>query len=204
MPKVVLLNSGGLDSAMVAKYLYSKGYEVHSLFIDSNQINREATLKASQTTADRYCVSHKIISIDFGQCSNIYEENGVYKMYDELTELEKNDNSIRLYGCPALGLTFTSIATAYAKMIHAQEVFAGFKGHYNYNMQERFNDLSDSNSTAFYRVYLKAPLSNCMSYVDSMTLLGMTIEDLKYSHSCTYNEPCGKCPDCLHRAELGV
>jgi 7-cyano-7-deazaguanine synthase in queuosine biosynthesis len=204
MSKIVLLNSGGLDSAMIAKYLQSQEHEVHSLFIDSKQINREATMLAAQETADRYCNSHKILEFDLGMHSNIYDRTESIAMYDNLTEEERRQRSDRVGACPALGLLFTSMGTAYAISIMADVTIGGFKGNFNTNMTQRFNDLVNSNTVVFYKGYLKAPLTELTDYTSVSDFLGVDFSDLSYTHSCLYNEPCGVCTKCLERSSLGV
>jgi 7-cyano-7-deazaguanine synthase in queuosine biosynthesis len=58
MSRVVLLNSGGIDSRVAAAMLVVSGMEVHSLTIDWNPGARERVLRAARLTADSYCASH--------------------------------------------------------------------------------------------------------------------------------------------------
>lgn len=201
MQKVVLLNSGGLDSALLAKYLKKSGYEVHSLFIDTNQLNRESTMAASQRTAELFCVSHKVIELNLGQHSNLYHTNGEYRMYDDVLPGSRPD---RPFACPMMSMLFYSIGSAYAQTIYAELVIGGFKGNYKAPMQDAFNELIYMNPLKFYNVPINAPLSDCTTYVSVTQLLDVDFSNLGYTHSCVYNEPCGVCDKCTERNGLEV
>jgi len=63
MKKVILLNSGGVDSRVVAAMCHRDGWEIHSLYFDINQDNRERCMKAAQRTADLYCKEHTVVPL---------------------------------------------------------------------------------------------------------------------------------------------
>jgi len=52
--RILLLLSGGLDSACCLSFLRSKGHEVESLFVDYGQLASEAELNAAQLVAAHF------------------------------------------------------------------------------------------------------------------------------------------------------
>jgi len=58
MSEIVLLNSGGLDSALMAAKYAADGENLHSLYIATRQLNEVSAKVAAQETANRFCVSH--------------------------------------------------------------------------------------------------------------------------------------------------
>lgn len=62
MSRVVLLNSGGIDSRVSAAMLVASGMEPHSLTLDWNPAARDRVLAAAQVTADTYCVDHLVFA----------------------------------------------------------------------------------------------------------------------------------------------
>jgi 7-cyano-7-deazaguanine synthase in queuosine biosynthesis len=59
--KVVLMNSGGIDSRVSAAALAADGHEVYSLYVNWNPRNRQAAQEAARVTADTYCVRHEVL-----------------------------------------------------------------------------------------------------------------------------------------------
>lgn len=74
MYKIVFLNSGGKDS-LTAMMLLKQGklaklglnpdepVEIHSLYVDMGWRNLERAKVAAQKLADKYCASHKVLSV---------------------------------------------------------------------------------------------------------------------------------------------
>jgi 7-cyano-7-deazaguanine synthase in queuosine biosynthesis len=58
--KAVLLNSGGMDSRLVAHKYHGMGWELHSLHLPLTETNRAASREAAEATAQLYCVSHYV------------------------------------------------------------------------------------------------------------------------------------------------
>ena len=61
--KILLLNSGGLDSLACAIVLKHNGHETHSLYVDLGYPNTDASKVASKLIADTYCVAHDSIAV---------------------------------------------------------------------------------------------------------------------------------------------
>ena len=52
--RVVLLQSGGLDSCYLASLLSSYGYDIHHVYIDYGQNSKAQELAAAQKIVNRY------------------------------------------------------------------------------------------------------------------------------------------------------
>lgn len=89
--RYAILNSGGLDSALLAAKLHADGHELHSITIDTWQANRAGILPAAMETANRFCVSHKAIEVNLGQTSDFYFDatSGKFTMWDAATEEDR-------------------------------------------------------------------------------------------------------------------
>jgi 7-cyano-7-deazaguanine synthase in queuosine biosynthesis len=152
MKRVVLLNSGGLDSALKAKELYvavepveavvkggateQRAYEIYSLFVHiNNQVGVDKKSYAAAETAARYCDSHHVVTLDFGYSPNYYEDFETFVMYDDTetapTRINKEtleEEFMPLFdGPPNLSSVYLSIAVSYAKRIGADEVHSGLR-----------------------------------------------------------------------------
>jgi 7-cyano-7-deazaguanine synthase in queuosine biosynthesis len=134
--KVVLLNSGGLDSALKAKELKNAGHEVHSLFLEfKGQLGIDEIRVAAQKTADNYCDSHHTVYVDFGYTPNHYEDSNGFMMYDDYAAnpkslwVKSDGNPPHLWsGPPNQSSVMISLAVSYAKSIGADGVAHGYWG----------------------------------------------------------------------------
>lgn len=63
MAKMVLLNSGGMDSLATAIILHKQNHELHSLYVDMYQPNRKQGIAASKKIAKKYCKSHEVLDL---------------------------------------------------------------------------------------------------------------------------------------------
>jgi len=199
MKKVVLLNSGGLDSALLAKKLFDEGFEVHSLWVNTKAIYEEQARLAAQTTANKFCVSHREITVDFGQHSNFFETSDEVIMYDE--DPARID---KLWLCPQIPLLSATLGVIYTKTIGACGCYVGFKNRIDEFKIDTFNKAMTLTNPTFYHPPLIAPFYSNETYQESITLLEVIPEDFSYTHSCTHDKPCGNCYKCINRTEVGV
>jgi 7-cyano-7-deazaguanine synthase in queuosine biosynthesis len=86
MAVVVLANSGGLDSALLAASLDSSGHTVHSIFIDAGVLNSAVSAIAAEETASRFCDSHYTVKVDFGYTPNYWKIDGSVYPYDVVAD----------------------------------------------------------------------------------------------------------------------
>ena len=77
--KVVLLLSGGLDSAVVLSICKKLGHEVDAITFDYNQRHKVELNCAKWQAANFKCVSHKIFKLDFFGGSSLTDNIDVPK-----------------------------------------------------------------------------------------------------------------------------
>lgn len=192
MAKAVILNSGGLDSALVAKYASQNlGHELHSLFIQTGLINDTQTMAAATTTASNYCQSHKIISIDLGRCPNhwesrvarenmdassllFYTTDPPVRYYDTVSDptatyLQRPWNEFR--GLPNQAMMIYSIGASYAKIIGATVVISGARLTQDEQYELNFDTMADMSRLRVSRPRLKIPFAASTTYREAAILL---------------------------------
>lgn len=226
MADVVLMNSGGLDSALVAKWLKDKrGHSVHSVYIKTGQVNEVVTEVAAQTTADRHCVSHRVITLDLGQTPNHWEVRGdvsaPVEMYDALTPAQRADYKANrawqdFRQVPNQAMLNISIAVAYAKTLGIDDVYSGHRINVGReDWTDRYNEVSGANLLQVRRPNVRMPFSAVMTYLEAAKiLLGVSTlttaqknalrTEFAYTYSCRWPTPCGVCDKCTSRATLGL
>ena len=181
--EVTLLNSGGLDSAMVAKWLHGRGVSVQSVYIDTRAENRIQAMLAAEETASRYCDSHRVVSVDFGATSTHTESDGKHSI-------------------PLSSLVICTIGAADARLHGIYEVYTGHRAGASSERIEMMNDLIGSSTYFAVKPHINTPLTEAQTYTDAATLLGVSLDDLAYTHSCHSAVPCGTCHICQSRADL--
>ena len=133
--KTVLLNSGGLDSALKAKELKNEGHEVHSLFLEfKGQLGLDKIRAAAEETAKNYCDSHHTVYVDLGYTPNLYQDSTTFLMYDDAKGVPTRTNLLTgetedvplQSGPPNLSSVCLSLAVSYAARIGADKVYSGF------------------------------------------------------------------------------
>ncbi|MGL4594672.1 MAG: 7-cyano-7-deazaguanine synthase QueC [Thermoguttaceae bacterium] len=210
--RVVVLLSGGLDSATVTALARSRGEEIFALTIDYNQRHR-VELEAAKRVADTFgVVRHVIIPIDlrlFGGSS----------LTDESLEVPQNtpDSEIGLSipntYVPARNTVFLSLALAFAESVAAQKIYLGIS-------QIDYSGYPDCRPEflhafeALAKTATKAGVENEMTFKIEAPLLHLskkeTIElgiSLGVDYSMTFTcyspnekgEKCGKCESCQLR-----
>ena len=119
--KVVLLLSGGLDSAVVLSICKKLGYEVNAITFDYNQ-RHKVELNCAKWQADNFkCVSHRIFKLDFFGGSSLTDNIDVPK-----NENIKNlDKGIPNTYVPSRNIIFLSFASGYAEYKNIDKIFLG-------------------------------------------------------------------------------
>lgn len=181
--KVMLLNSGGLDSAIVAKWLNGQDVEVHSVHIDTFADNRIPTLASAQETADRYCNEHTVVTVDFGK-GTTYSENGV------------------AHSIPLSSLVVCSNGVAVARLYEVREVYTGHRNRSSETRIELINNLINESPFYVVKPHINTPVIEALTYADAASMLNVSLSDLSYTHSCPQHIPCGECAVCISRENL--
>jgi 7-cyano-7-deazaguanine synthase in queuosine biosynthesis len=178
MKQVLLLNSGGLDSAMLAKKLQTDGFDVHSLYIDFVLEDSRPTSLAAEETAKRYCVDHKVVTLDLGISTD-------------------HMNNISMLA--------PSIGVAYAKLLKIMEVYVGTTRAVDEAFADRYNEINQGRTVDRVKPQVYAPLFGLGVKMDTAAACDVNdITEFSYTHSCRKEIPDGTCVKCLYRADLGI
>ncbi len=188
MEKIVVLNSGGFDSTFLLKLLHDSGdKELHSLYFSYGQNNDKITAEKAKYNADKFCVSHKVISLPAIDWTK--------------SEFYKQDfKSVNVKYLEARNLIFAAYAVSYAQSIGANTVSMAFiKDGVDMfpDASVRFSKRMDKLCKEF-GLSFKTPLIKY--YKEDLFTTGAYYNISPDSFcSCDVpvnNKPCGTCPDC--------
>lgn len=192
---MILANSGGPDSACIAKKLFDDGFDVHSLHVNIGLgVGQE---DSARITAEKWCSDHHEIDINFGKPPT-YVRNLGHKYADGTPKF--------MWGIPALGAVIVSLVATYGGIQDILEAYFGFSDEMEdiegwSKGQLAFIDGWPINKRVVERVF---PLWG-MSKEDGLRWAG--IEDpraLDYTVSCNIYPSCGECHKCVQRMEAGI
>jgi len=177
--KILVANSGGLDSAIICRKLQEDGYEVHSLFVNSKCLGWEESIVAAQETANRFCASHKVIDIDWGYTPNNYEDANFFMMYDDAVAQGVTPTQKLWSGPPNMGMVIMSITVSYAKVLGISECAGGFAGTRSQEMYDIYNSAQSANNNLRWRPIYHAPYGS-MDTDAALELTGYSREDFPW------------------------
>ncbi|MCL4330409.1 MAG: 7-cyano-7-deazaguanine synthase QueC [Candidatus Thermoplasmatota archaeon] len=121
MGKVVVLLSGGLDSATTLAFVISRGMEAIALSFDYGQRHRRE-LESGRRVADHFGVKRAVFKMDFSFAGN----SSLTSSLDvEDRPLEKIGDDIPATYVPARNSVFLSIGSAYAEALGCDSVAIG-------------------------------------------------------------------------------
>ncbi len=125
----VVLLSGGLDSATVLAMARERGFACYCLSVDYGQRHRFELAAAAQVVASLGAVEHRVVKVDLRAIggSALTDDIKVPKgdgCEDSSEELGAKPGIPVTY-VPARNLVFLSIATGYAEVVGARDVFVG-------------------------------------------------------------------------------
>lgn len=185
MTRAVLLNSGGIDSRVLAAMLVENDWEVHSLFIDWNVRLRPKGDQASQETADLYCATHTVLpyGADWG-CPAKRQGGKITTQYATMTS--------------------TMLGLQYAAYIDAAWVFNGSRKEVSDDPDfvSHFNELVNSNTLQDNRV-LSFPLWEMTNNEVTERAKSLGVE-LATTWSCSVYPADGTCTSCRRRERQGL
>lgn len=179
MSKILVTNSGGLDSAMICRKLKEDGYEVHSVYFNSYGLGYEAQMAAAQKTADEFCASHKVINIDWGYTPNNYEDADTFIMYDDAVAQGITPTQTLWSGPANMGMIFMAMSVSYAKTIGINEVCGGFAGLRSPDMYAIYNQSAEANLSTRWRPKYIAPYGT-MNTDEALAFTGYNREDFPW------------------------
>lgn len=183
--RVVLLNSGGIDSRVSAALLAESGMEVHSLTVDWNPYAREAILPAAQATADTYCASHTVLDfpVDWMRWSDLLKKKRMpYTVYVVLG----------LGAQYAVTLDATWIATGNRKGTSKDPL------EWLEIMHRAINQSRVSPEMTILSPVFHLPDEDVDALAKSMSV------DLTTTYSCSVYPACGDCVSCARRRVYGL
>ncbi len=121
MGKVVVLLSGGLDSATTLGYVLSRGNEAVALSFDYGQ-KHSLELESGRQIAEHYGVRREVFRMDFSFAST---SSLTSSMEVEDRPIEKIGNDIPATYVPARNSVFLSISSAYAETLGFDSIAIG-------------------------------------------------------------------------------
>jgi len=212
--KVVVLLSGGMDSATVLGIAHSLGYELYVISFYYGQRNSKE-LECAGKLADYYKVKdYKLITV------GLNEIGGSALLTDTNLNIptdRADDSSIPITYVPARNIIFLSIAGAYAEVVGADNIFIGANRGIDERTQSRYPDSQPEFLTAFEdalnkgtktgvegkRIKIIAPLLHMTKA--EIVKKGMELGvPYIYTWSCYKNNneyACGKCDACKLRLQ---
>ena len=121
MKKAVVLYSGGLDTTTCMAIAKSQGFECYALTFDYGQKNRSEILAAQRGAVYFGAKEHQVLTIELGKLGGSALTDKDIPVPDYV-----GDNKIPTTYVPARNTIFLSFALAYAEVIGANDIFAGF------------------------------------------------------------------------------
>jgi len=188
---IVLLNSGGFDSVVLAhevNFLHSAA-TVHNLFFDYHQLCVKSERKCSKSCADKLGFKYVEMTLpDFNWCDSVLTGGDSESQY-----------------IPLRNLVFLSYAMSYAQSVGATKVYCAFinpNGEYYPDTSPQFVEQLNTLSLSL-GVEIVAPFVDQTKDILLKSLArtyGIYPQDV---HSCNFgDEPCGECPDCVALEEI--
>lgn len=210
--KVVLLLSGGLDSAVTAAIARERGYAVYALTLRYGQRHAVETAAAQRVAAALEVTGHLVQTIDlraFGG-SALTADIDVPKGADDSAVAP----GIPVTYVPARNTIFLALALAYAESIDARDIFIGvnaldYSGYPDCRPAfiEAFEQLANLGTRAGVegrRFRIHAPLL-AMTKADIIREGARLGVDFSLTHSCYDPSPeglaCGRCDSCRLRRQ---
>jgi len=205
--KCAVILSGGPDSATVAYWAKSRGFDVHAVTFDYGQ-KAKIEISRAQEIAEALGATHKVI--DLSRLSEIYE--GVTSLVDEDIEVTEEFSDPIIV--PFRNGVFMAVTVAYAVGIGATHIFYGahasdepFYPDCRREFYEAFQEAARLGTET--EMVIQSPFSDIpkSGIIRKAVELGVPLDR---TWSCYLNGPihCGRCESCNNRrnafAEAGV
>ncbi len=200
--RVVLLLSGGLDSATLLSLYDKKGYEIFPISFEYGQTHAKE-LESMRVLCRHYGLSPRVVKIDLSLAASSLVGNGSI----ESRGLDEIKDGLPSTFVPSRNIIFLSVAASYAYSIYVNSIAIGvnsldYSGYpdcrpeFIASMERTINiglNLSG-------KMIIEAPLQ----YLDKRQIIELGISNSAHyemSWSCYRGESkaCGKCDSCLLR-----
>lgn len=178
----ILLNSGGIDSRVVACLAQNAGYRLHSFFVDSNEKIRDVARPAAQKTADLYCSDHFVFPYPVDWC------------------IERGGGK---FGTTYPLLMSHTLGAQYALFNGIGVIFSGQKSEGTPDDFITPMNWQLSHALQHKKVVAYAPLYN-RAFAEVVELAKQFSVPLEDTYSCGKVPACGKCFTCKKRASVGL
>lgn len=204
--KVVVLLSGGIDSATALAIAKSENKEIYALTIDYGQKNREEIEAARRIALQFGVTEHKVILVELGKIC-ISPVMVSYLMVEGKVYSEAEGRSPNYV--PARNLIFLSLALSYAETVGASCILIGVGAEDSFGFPDARSEFLDAFenlvniATGFgdKRIKVLAPLKEMSK--GQIILKGKSLGvDFSITQSCYEPEngmPCGRCESCMAR-----
>ena len=214
--RVVLLNSGGLESCYLACLLSKSGFKIHHLFIDYGQNALKGELLAVKNLIKKYGGVLHTAKVDLPWFATSTSLCSGEKIGDPLVTKYMGTVEAKTY-VPLRNHIFLSFAGSLADSLDIPYIASGLDGiqdcfgvpigsapdkhpNFAYTIENSINEASAFHHTKGGYIEIIAPIL-CCSKEDTI-LKGENIDcDFSLSWSCynSGNEPCGECCACVDR-----
>lgn len=217
--RVVILQSGGLDSNILASIFKHYGFEMHHIFVNYGQNMLEKEREYSKKIAEYYGGTYQEVTIDLPwlKTSTVLVDNFVEEDNDD-EEKPLGANECGVY-VPMRNHLLLSISGSYAEAHNITNIACAFDGCEDFYGRP-LGGTTDKHPTFVNAVELSLNEGSAIKHIDYKYLSILTPlmdmykheiikvgeefnADVSISWSC-YNKsdkPCGTCPACVTRAE---
>jgi 7-cyano-7-deazaguanine synthase len=219
--KVVVLLSGGLDSATTLAIAHSEGFQLFALTFEYGQRHQREIEAAKKVANSLRAIEHRIIDIDLAQFGGSAITDSAIEVPKDRTDLSNPDQIPPTY-VPVRNTIFLSYALAWAEVLGAFDIFIGvnttdYSGYPDCRAEfiTAFEKLANLATAAAiqgkgqYRIHTPIINMTKREIILAGTKLGV---DYSLTHSCydpdKQGRSCGRCDACRLRlkgfAEAGL
>ena len=219
--KVVVLLSGGLDSATTLAIAHSEGFQLFALTFEYGQRHQQEIEAAKKVANSLRAIEHRTINIDLAQFGGSAITDSAIEVPKDRTDLSNPDQIPPTY-VPVRNTIFLSYALAWAEVLGAFDIFIGvnttdYSGYPDCRAEfiTAFEKLANLATAAAiqgkgqYRIHTPIINMTKREIILTGTKLGV---DYSLTHSCydpdEHGRSCGRCDACRLRlkgfAEAGI
>ncbi|MFC1514667.1 7-cyano-7-deazaguanine synthase QueC [Candidatus Omnitrophota bacterium] len=199
--KVVVLLSGGIDSAVTLHLTLKYGFSSHALIFDYGQRHRRE-IDFAVANAEKCAAPYRIVKIDLGWGGSALTDKNLKLAQEGMTK------GVPATYVPARNIIFLSFAVSLAETISAKKVFIGahiqdYSGYPDCRPEFLTSFQNAANLGISKRgIEIVAPLlhKKKADIIRTGDSLGV---DFRHTWSCYQGDasPCGRCDSCRYRAK---